>query len=464
MTGIENIISPAKQDTSAAHRADVSQKPRTVTDETEKKVEDFISILLQQAPDADQNTNINTDDLEAQLRQLAAQSPEEFSAALQKTEQNGQTSLQAILKSLPPSLLQQHTALAAQLTAQANNAAQNSSSASTPITQTHEALTSPADASAITQNTLSLNAKGSQTSPSLSGDTTQAGQKAGVSHQLSFDAGNKLQSFVSDGGRKPLRNTAEISDGNTTSPKPQKSAMPQLQSTPQTAPQPTPTQNAASNTMAAAPSASLFAAQAGTAEYTLDGTLLQGNGQFTADGHLQAESLLAQTKSGHAPQSLTAFMSGKAAGALPTPTNQKIMMTMQRNAAARIQQMTLQLDPAEMGRVEINMKFGKDGAVKAHLLVEKTETYQMLQRDAHTLESALRDAGLELDDSALSFDLASRDDQFADDNENNTSDDSFALDMANLKHSDPALDPLLAAQEIANQNGYISRDHVNILI
>ena len=66
----------------------------------------------------------------------------------------------------------------------------------------------------------------------------------------------------------------------------------------------------------------------------------------------------------------------------------------------------LQLDPPELGRVEIRMEFGSDNQVKAHLLVEKPETYLMLQRDSAALDHALQEAGMETDSDSLNYEMA----------------------------------------------------------
>lgn len=69
-------------------------------------------------------------------------------------------------------------------------------------------------------------------------------------------------------------------------------------------------------------------------------------------------------------------------------------------------EMTIQMDPPELGRVLAKLQFGKDKTVKAVLMVEKPETYQMLIRDAAALERALQNAGLTTDSASLSFELA----------------------------------------------------------
>lgn len=75
---------------------------------------------------------------------------------------------------------------------------------------------------------------------------------------------------------------------------------------------------------------------------------------------------------------------------------------------------TLQLDPPELGRIEIRMEFGKDRTLKATIISEKPEAHMMLQRDAQTLERALQDSGLDTG-SGLEFTLADDNQQFSQD-------------------------------------------------
>lgn len=73
--------------------------------------------------------------------------------------------------------------------------------------------------------------------------------------------------------------------------------------------------------------------------------------------------------------------------------------------------MTIQLDPPELGRVDVKLEFGPDNTIKAHVIAEKPETYLLLQKDALALERALQEAGLDTDGGSLSFELA--DDSYA---------------------------------------------------
>ena len=99
------------------------------------------------------------------------------------------------------------------------------------------------------------------------------------------------------------------------------------------------------------------------------------------------------------------------------------MVSAQMNKAAQnsdTQKITLQLDPPELGRVEIRLEFGSDKSVKAHLVVEKPETLLMLQRDMNALEKALQDAGLETDSGSLNYEMASEDHNFNSNREGNS--------------------------------------------
>lgn len=96
---------------------------------------------------------------------------------------------------------------------------------------------------------------------------------------------------------------------------------------------------------------------------------------------------------------------GAAAQALPSQTSEMIAVQIQRNAAAKVDTFTLQLDPADLGRMDIELKFNHDGSLKAHLTVERPETLALLQKDAAHLERVLQQSGLNTDGQSLSFDL-----------------------------------------------------------
>lgn len=70
----------------------------------------------------------------------------------------------------------------------------------------------------------------------------------------------------------------------------------------------------------------------------------------------------------------------------------------------------MRLDPPELGRVDVRMRVGDDGQVRAHLIVEKPETLDMFLRDSRTLERALEQAGYKTDNGGLQFSLRNQGD------------------------------------------------------
>jgi flagellar hook-length control protein FliK len=178
-------------------------------------------------------------------------------------------------------------------------------------------------------------------------------------------------------------------------------------------------------------------------------------------GQMSTTDALAAPTAPDAPQQQGFAQYMAAAGrALPPQTSQMIALQMQRNAAAKVDTFTLQLDPADLGRLDIRMKFGSDGSVKAHLSADKPETLAMLQKDAPHLERVLQGAGLEIDGDSISFDLrqgGSQENTFGGDDR----DGSFtrSAGIGNGKTTDTAIANIALRME-----SYIRADGVNITV
>lgn len=116
---------------------------------------------------------------------------------------------------------------------------------------------------------------------------------------------------------------------------------------------------------------------------------------------------------------LTSLISQAPQAGQAHPATQVIAATISKAAThGENKNFTLKLNPPELGRLEIQMEFGKDKTVKTNIIIEKPETHLMLQRDAHMLERALTDAGLDVDSGSLSFELAQDGSLFDQDNNN----------------------------------------------
>jgi flagellar hook-length control protein FliK len=72
---------------------------------------------------------------------------------------------------------------------------------------------------------------------------------------------------------------------------------------------------------------------------------------------------------------------------------------------AGLNRFEIRLDPAELGRIDVQLEIGDGGEVKAHLTVDRVETLALLQRDARTLERAFEQAGLKPSEGGIDLTL-----------------------------------------------------------
>lgn len=70
-----------------------------------------------------------------------------------------------------------------------------------------------------------------------------------------------------------------------------------------------------------------------------------------------------------------------------------------------LDRITMQLEPADLGRVEVRMEMGLDGRTQLHFTVDKAETLDALARDARSLERSLQEAGIKADAGSMQFNL-----------------------------------------------------------
>ena len=141
-------------------------------------------------------------------------------------------------------------------------------------------------------------------------------------------------------------------------------------------------------------------------------------------------------------------------------------MNIQKGANGKLDKITLQLDPQELGKMDIEFNISEDGKTKALILAEKPETLNMLRQDAKAIESILAEAGLEMDQNSLEFDLKggeafNNQDQNQNNNKSNANGFDEALDgaggdVADLGSGDATI--LLSAEAI------LSADRVNIVV
>ena len=85
------------------------------------------------------------------------------------------------------------------------------------------------------------------------------------------------------------------------------------------------------------------------------------------------------------------------------PASEQVALTVQRAIQDGLDRMTVQLKPAELGRVSAEIEFHDDHRVHVVLSAERPATLDALRQDSRALERALQDAGLRADAGSLSF-------------------------------------------------------------
>ena len=94
-----------------------------------------------------------------------------------------------------------------------------------------------------------------------------------------------------------------------------------------------------------------------------------------------------------------------------TAPSQQVSLHVRKAVAAGVDRLTVQLQPERLGSIEIQLDVADDGRVQARIVVDRSETLHLLQRDSRGLEQALSQAGLSTDGDSLNFSLRQQDRQ-----------------------------------------------------
>jgi len=150
--------------------------------------------------------------------------------------------------------------------------------------------------------------------------------------------------------------------------------------------------------VSASASATPSAATAAVAEPTLESARIDtalDSAKLASDGSkLDAANAL------RAPERAGAASRGQA------PDLAAFAMRFAKQTANGARRFEIRLDPAELGRVDVRIEVSEDGVTRARMMVERPEALAELIRHARSLERELADAGLDLADGGLKFELA----------------------------------------------------------
>lgn len=141
---------------------------------------------------------------------------------------------------------------------------------------------------------------------------------------------------------------------------------------------------------------------------------LNFSGHQQSAENAQQQQILANTNPLGLQSATNVAVQAPAAGS-SHPASQIIAAHIAKNAAAnKPHMMTLHLNPPELGRVHVSLELSRDNSLKARITTEKSDTHAMLQRDSDSLQRALEQAGVDLSEGGLEFELADGDNAFDD--------------------------------------------------
>jgi flagellar hook-length control protein FliK len=402
---------------------------------------DIISQLQQQF-DTLQSQGPVTPDKLAQFRKDAVD--------FMKSQGLDNASMDQYLSSLASSLGSQLTAAQAALLSvpvpgQAAAAASASAIQSTSPAASTPAAASAADgdeapASGNTENTNGLPAAASTTDTSPAApvtqpqaDNTPASEQAAAKTIDQHQQGEGLQALKSDNNASASATQQASSDNSSASAKPLSPA-----------------------------ATSFFVMNAAQQDSNTSGN--SGNGQqgFQNAADQSLNGLLPQGGIAAGAQSFVNYMtsSPSSAPASTQATAQNVAVQIQQNASQGITTFTMQLEPAELGRLEVRLKFERDGTIKAHLTADKPETLSMLRNDSAQIHRILQQAGLDADENSLSFDLRQQSQQQDSGQAYSNAGQASAYNADTSSVSSDTLQANIAIQAA----GYIRQGGVNIMV
>lgn len=90
---------------------------------------------------------------------------------------------------------------------------------------------------------------------------------------------------------------------------------------------------------------------------------------------------------------------------IDVPVVEQVFVKIRDAVGSDHKQIQIQLDPADLGKVDVKMDVAIDGRTQIVVTADKKDTLEMLQRDRVSLEKSLNDLGLKADAGGMQFNL-----------------------------------------------------------
>ena len=177
------------------------------------------------------------------------------------------------------------------------------------------------------------------------------------------------------------------------------------------------------------------AAQGGGAAHMGGAEAATGGASAAANGGTQQTQ---QTQQSQQAQNSQANQKPTTGSSVVDQVSVKISKAMQ----AGNDRISIQLKPAELGRIDVKMELTHDGRVMAVVTADNKDTLDLLRRDSGDLQKALENAGMQMDSGDMTFNLRGEENQM-DSQGNGSSDGKNEEDGI----TDADLDNLILAQD-----------------
>ncbi len=146
------------------------------------------------------------------------------------------------------------------------------------------------------------------------------------------------------------------------------------------------------------------AAQGGGASHVGGAEATTGGASAAANGGTQQTQ---QTQQSPQAQNIQANQKPTTGSSVVDQVSVKISKAMQ----AGNDRISIQLKPAELGRIDVKMELTHDGRVMAVVTADNKDTLDLLRRDSGDLQKALENAGMQMDSGDMTFNLRGEENQ-----------------------------------------------------
>lgn len=105
----------------------------------------------------------------------------------------------------------------------------------------------------------------------------------------------------------------------------------------------------------------------------------------------------------------------------PAQLTQQVASHMKEALDVGMDKVTVHLNPPALGKVEVELRFQEDGRIAAVFNLDNSDTFDLLQRNAHALKEALEEAGFQSSTSDFAFNLSQQENPSAREDKNGSS-------------------------------------------